>query len=140
MTTTARAISRDQLENFGSIVTFKDKPDCLGDLWHVNGHTFCPHYGLVPVTEEEAKQHNAALDAARIQGLDAQCEIGQGSNFYLTQLATYGWQVVTFSGTVVASNEDLYVSRHLVTMRRGDRVFQGRRHTKDDCIFLKRVS
>lgn len=113
------------LHGFGSLLTVpasdgSGKRQCLGDLMHFEGHgVYDPTYGKVPVTPEDAKAHNAALDQARMAGLE-HCKIGQGDIAY--------WKadppsLVTFSGTpfshrttTVAGNT-VYFER---TMKNGD--------------------
>ena len=69
-----KALTRDDLENFGSIITVKgSKPTrCLGDLFHSPGRgTYCPDNGRVDVTPDEASMHNLALGRARLASMNA---------------------------------------------------------------------
>lgn len=111
-----KRLSRDDLENFGSIITLKGTNQCLGDLMSFEGRgVYCPCYGLVPVTKEEADLHNKALDTAMIEGLDNQCEIGQVGYAYLHPIVCRdshpGHAVKSFAGTVIAEGDDVEVSR-----------------------------
>jgi len=93
------ALTRDDLQFLGeSIITIKDTNRCLGDLIHFewNRSSICPNNGRVPVTKEEADIHNKVLDQAKIEGLDKNCEVGQGGGFYWD-----GKNVKTFLGTQV---------------------------------------
>lgn len=144
-----KALTREDLEGFGSLLTLKGEQTCLGDLWHVDSipdekgveHkdvTFDPTHGRVPVSKEESQAHNAALDSAKVEGLDNQCKVGEGGNFYITRLDGH-WKITTFVGTVIADEKDIDIMGLAVTVRRKGRVFCGRRNTSDDCIFLKRT-
>lgn len=96
----AGSLTREALEHVGSLITIKGANECLGDLMYFEGKgTYDPGYGRVPVTKEEAEIHNKTLDAARIEGMDKNCEIGQGSFAYLIDN-----KVTTFLGTVIAEN------------------------------------
>ena len=97
-------LTREDLENIGSLITIKGTNTCLGDLMHFDGHgTYDPDHGLVPVSKEEADTHNKLLDEARLKGLDENCEVGQGSFFYFTRKAP-DRKVTTFVGTVVSTD------------------------------------
>ena len=140
-------LTRDDLEGFGSLITVRNKKECLGDLLnfgpkkHENAPegVWDPTYGALPfITHEECEAHNKALDTARVEGLDKQCKVGQGGNFYLIRPDGH-WRVATFIGTVIATEESIHVQGLDVSVRRKGRVFTGRRNTEDGCIFLKRT-
>src|SRR4029077_17411866 len=75
-----------QLENKGSLINYKaqdGKDTCLGPLWYAEGRgVYDPTFGRVDVTKEQAEIHNRELDKAMLDGLDNQCEVGQGAMFY----------------------------------------------------------
>lgn len=130
-----KTLTRDDLEHFGSIITLRGTDQCLGALWYADGHgTFDPAYGRVPVTEDEARQHNAALDSAMVEGLDTRCAVGQGRMFYID-----GDKVTTFAGAVVSPHYRK-VGKGLVEFTRGSRVFRGRIRKDSDLVFFKRVT
>lgn len=79
---------RAQLRNLGSLITYRDtgSEHCLGYLLSFEGHgVFDPDLGRIEVTPEEANAHNRALSQAEIQGLDQNCQVGQGGYFYLKE-------------------------------------------------------
>lgn len=129
----ARHIKPSEIEllHKGSLITFihpitKDET-CLGDLMHFEGRgTYDPSIGLVDVTKEEADLHNAALDKASIEGMDKQCQIGQGAHAYFYPDTAKGHSVTTFSGTVIASGAAVILSGRNVRFYRGNREFRGR--------------
>jgi len=92
-------MEREQLEHVGvSLITIKGTNECLGDLIHFEGKgTYDPSHGRVPVSKEEAAIHNAALDEARLKGMDENCEIGQGSFAYFID-----GKVQTFIGSLIS--------------------------------------
>ena len=125
-----KPITREQLENIGGLITIKGTNRCLGDLLYcesiptaeggvLKNATFCPNNGRVPVTKEEADIHNRLLDTARIEGLDKNCQVGQGSYAYWA-----GSRVTTFLGTVLSDR----VEKHgnTVTFWRKGMTFRGR--------------
>jgi hypothetical protein len=130
-----KALAREDLENFGSIITLKGTDRCLGDLMCFDDEhgCFCPANGKVPVTKEEAKAHNEALDKAMLEGLDGACRVGQGANFYFSKGA-----VRTFSGRAVS--EDASLSGKVVAFRRAGREFRGTVRKGADFMFFERVS
>lgn len=134
------APTREQMENFGSLITIKGTNTCLGDLLHANGQgTFDPEYGLVDVTKDEADAHNKALDKAKLEGLDKNCEIGQGSFFYYNEARSdKPAQVTTFLGTVVTNDVVAKPAKTIqphrfnkthywtITFRRAGKTYRGR--------------
>lgn len=69
-----KPLLRDDLENFGSIITIKgSKPlCCLGELFHSPAFgTYCPTYGRVDVTPDEASMHNLAFGRAKLATMNA---------------------------------------------------------------------
>ncbi len=136
-----KPLTREQLEHFGSLITIKGTDTCLGDLWHAEGHgTFDPNYGKVPVTNEESEAHNQALSKARLDGMDQNCEIGQGSFAYRHGGVppTGGSQVNDFIGAVISDN--VTVHGNTLTFRRKGKTYRGRLSTKCDAFNFKRVA
>lgn len=153
--------TRDELHNIGSLITYlakegDEQETCLGDLMHFNDHgTYDATFGLVDVTEEEAKLHNQALDEARLKGMDDLCEVGQGGSFYLSKAAAiaanaaswsqiggtqkmHNQKVTTFMGTVVST--DVEITGKTITFRRNNKVYRGRLSKDADAFNFKRVS
>jgi hypothetical protein len=136
-----RYLKREEMENFGSIITvkkslFTDQSHdyCLGNLMNFPGHgVFDAHWGKVDVTPEEADAHNAALDKAFIAGLDANCEIGMMGTFYYDGKKNI---VHTFNGTLVAAAR---VVGKTITFVRGGKLFRGRLQKNADCFNFKRI-
>jgi hypothetical protein len=125
-------MDRSELENFGSLITIKGTDECLGDLMHFgNQGTYDPSYGLVPVTEAEAAIHNKALDAARLEGMDRNCEIGQGSFAYFV-----GDKVTTFLGSLVSDKFTLSGNiNKTIKFQRAGKVYKGRLSRYADAAF-----
>ena len=133
-----KSLVREDLENIGSLITIKGTNTCLGDLMHFDGHgTYDPDHGLVPVSKEEADTHNKLLDEARLDGLNRNCEVGQGSFFYLTRKAPER-KVTTFVGTVVST--DVRVNGQSVTFIRKGKTFRGRLRKDADSFNFRRVA
>jgi len=132
-------VEREDLQFLGeSIITIKGTNRCLGDLIHFEGKgTFCPNNGRVPVTKEEAEVHNKVFDQAKIEGLDKNCEVGQGAMFYWDKE-----NVKTFLGTRV--NEGHVVmsgtTRKTVYFGRKGMKFKGVLRKNVDCFWARRVS
>ena len=137
-TRTKKSLTRENLENIGSLITIKGTDACLGDLMHFDGHgTYDPNHGLVPVSKEEADTHNKLLDEARLQGLDRNCEVGQGSFFYFAGKAP-DRKVTTFIGTVVST--DVRVKGQSITFVRKGKTFRGRLCKDADSFNFRRVA
>ena len=131
-------LAREDLENIGSLITIKGTDACLGDLMYFDGHgTYDPDHGLVPVSKEEADTHNKLLDEARLDGLDRNCEVGQGSFFYFTAKAP-DRKVTTFVGTVVST--DVQVNGKSITFVRKGKTFRGRLRKDADSFNFRRVA
>ena len=127
-----------KLENFGSLITYKDadgKDCCLGDLMVFEGHgTYDLKYGRVEVTKEQAETHNRLLSNAMLKGMDENCKVGQGGGFYVTGEPE---KVTTFNGTVVS--EDVTRKGRVVKFVRNGKHFRGIARKNADYIFFKRV-
>ena len=134
-----KLLKREDLENFGSIITLKGTDECLGDLMYFDDEhgCFCPASGKVPVTREEAKAHNAALDKARLKGLDENCEVGQGGFFYIMGCHPK-LEVKTFSGALVSN--DVSLSGKRLTFRRKGKVFRGGLRETESAFNFRRVA
>lgn len=134
-------LKREELENFGSIITVKPSlfPNqaeglCLGNLMvFPSKGVYDAHWGKVDVTPDEAKAHNDALDKAYIAGLDANCLVGQCGTFYYSDEKKI---VHTFNGTLVAQARR---SGQTVTFVRNGKLFRGRLHKDHDCFNFKRI-
>jgi hypothetical protein len=96
------------IKNTDGFLTYlqDDKEHCLNYLMHFEGKgVFEPSFGKVDVTPEEAKAHNLILDKLLIDGLDANCQIGQGGTFYIRHEGSQ-FKVVTFLGTLVSDKTE----------------------------------
>lgn len=133
---TKRHLRREDLFHVGSLITYAGDDGaetCLGDLAYFEGHgVYDPTWGRLDVTREEAEAHNAALDAALLEGLDKSCQVGQGGYAYLA-----GERVTTFVGTVVS--EDVTVRGTSVTFRRRGRTYRGRLGKDRSCFNFRRT-
>ena len=126
-------LTRDELENFGSLITFKDSNQCLGSLFASEEHgTFDVEYGKVPVTIEEAEQHNHALDGALVKWLEG-CKVGQCGTFY-----HHGGKVSTFMGVVV--DPAPVVHGKVITFVYKGNTFRGRLPKDAECFTFKRIA
>lgn len=122
----------------GSLMTIKpegqEQEQCLGYMINFAGHgIYEPAMGKVDVTKEEADEHNILLSEAQIKGLDENCNVGQGGNFYFTHN-----QVRTFIGVLVSDNI-AFPTKRTIEFTRNGKVFTGRIPKNDDCIFIKRI-
>jgi hypothetical protein len=127
--------TQPKLENLGSLITYKDgdgQDVCLGYLFDFSGHGHFSPDGKVEITAEDAKAHNAALDAAELEGLDKNCEIGQRGTFYLIK-----GNVQTWIGTLVAAAR---VNGTSVTFSRKGKTYRGRTQKDADCFNFKRIA
>jgi len=126
------------LENKGSLITIAGTNECLGYLMHFDGRgVFDATLGKVDVSPDEANIHNTELDKAMIEGLDSQCQVGQGGTFYFDQ----NKQVVhTWSGTLVSDKVHLTAGGKGITFIRNGRQYRGRLQSDADCFNFKRVS
>lgn len=133
-----KLLTRDDLENFGSLITLKNEPaTCLGDLWYAGEHgAFDPSYGKVPVTADEVKAHNAALSKAKLEGMDKNCEIGQGGSAYVYMGDNPC--IAFFDGTVVST---VITKRgQSITFTRNGKNYRGRLSQKHDLFNFRRIS
>ena len=130
-----KTLTREQLENIGSLITIKGTKTCLGPLFAFSsGNIFDATYGKVPITKEESEAHNKAFDKAIVEGLDENCQIGQVGTFYYND----GEKTVkTFNGTLVSSN--VRRSGKVVTFFRNGKIFRGQMRKDAECINFKRV-
>ena len=118
----------------GLLAVSADESCICGYVLSIEGSVWDAEYGRLPgVTREQGVKHNAVLDKAIIDGLDA-CKVGEGHMFYV---ASPG-KVTTFIGTPVGtcSPPD---SRTFV---RGDRRFQHtpRKGPYNQQVFVTRVA
>lgn len=135
-----------QIQNDGGFLTWDDNgaQTCLGYLMHFQGHgVYEPTLGHVEITPEAADVHNKLLDEAMLKGLDENCQVGQGTSFYLQAKDDKGRPacgqavVKTFMGTVVSS--DVRIVGKSVTFSRKGKVFRGRTQKDADVVNFRRV-
>lgn len=129
--------TRAKMRFDGGLITYKDgkgPPRCLGDLMHFEGHgVYDPDFGQVDVTPEEAEAHNQALDKARIDGMDNQCQVGQGSYAYYNRNGS----VRSFLGTLIS--DDVVIVGRDIQFRRGGRLFRGWLRKDDESFNFVRI-
>jgi hypothetical protein len=115
---------------------------CLGFLFVHHGNAYDAEYGRIDgVTEEEAVAHNLALDRALIDGLDNNCPVGKGSDFYLKGESRITPTVSTWIGTIVGTAMIAEGTKQTYVMKRKGMTFRGSLHKRDDqYIFFKRVA
>lgn len=106
---------------------------CVGDIIEFQGKFFDPNGAIEGITAEQAQRHNDTLDAARILGLDQNCEVGMHGLFYFTDGTVKTWR-----GTVVSDR--VQTNGRNVTFWRKGMQFQGRRRKDEDCVDFKRVA
>ena len=134
-----------KLDNIGSLITFEDgdRTCCLGYLMHFEGRgVYDPTYGRVEVSPEDADEHNRLLDKGMVEGLDNQCEVGQGNCFYVS-FADGRWMVRTFTGTLISNRVRVVMKprgMYFIFARDG-RKFRGRKRPgyAGEDVFFKRI-
>ena len=130
-------LTREELQHIGSLVTIMGTDNCLGALWIAAGHgVYDAQYGKVPLTDDEAKAHNAAFDKALLDGLDNCCEVGQNGTFYFNKEHR---RIGTWLGTVVAEGSNVQVNGNSITFKRNNKVFRGRLRKTADLFSFKRI-
>jgi hypothetical protein len=136
-----------EFENLGSLITIKGTNQYLGFLMDFGDRgVFEPNNGKVSISPEHAKAHNKALEEAMLEGLDKNCQIGQGGSFYLHKLTepttwTGGgvgdYEVRTFLGTKVS--DQCYRVGRVVTWFRKGKTFRGRMSQQYDLFNFRRI-
>lgn len=135
-----------QLNFDGDLITVAykegDKPLCLGYLLSHNGAVYEPSGGRMDgITEDQAVRHNIALDEAMLEGLDALCEIGQGTVFYLTGTDKAAPNVSTWIGTLVGTAHRAVNTKATYVFERKGRTFRGTcKQGLGSHAFFKRVA
>ena len=113
----------------GGMITFVDdegRDCCLGYLMNFPGHgVFDATCGQVDVTPEQAEEHNKVYDRAIMDGLD-NCPVGRGGYFYFSPAPGGAFVIKTFMGTLVGTATRKGKTKKILTMSRGDMVFEGR--------------
>lgn len=122
----------------GGLLTYEHngRKHCLGYLMNFKEHgVHDASLGRVDVTPEQANTHNAVYDKMMVEGLDKNCQIGQGGDFYINYEHN---QVRTWLGTVLGT-----LGRHsktVFTFTRNNMEFRGRIRKDDDSVFFKRIA
>jgi len=105
---------------------------------HFAGHgVYDPKFGRVDVTPEEANAHNKALDLAMIEGMDVNCQVGQGAYAYYVS-----GRVSTFNGTLIADAPQVRITgetAHTITFNRKGKVYRGRLSEEGEAFNFRRV-
>ena len=130
-----RLVREEEIENRGSLITFRNTNSCLGYLFMYEGRAYFPDGVVEGLTQAEVDTHNKCLSQGEVQGLDENCKVGQGNIFYWHSKTR---EVKTWGGDLVSN--DVTVNGQSVTMRRKGKVLRGRIRKDEDCIFFKRVS
>lgn len=128
-----------ELHNMGSLITYADegKERCLGYLMHFSGHgVFEPKFGLMDITPEDAKAHNECLSKAELEGLDQNCQVGQGGTFYYIK----GQGVHTFTGTEVAPMSAVQIKGQWIKFTRSGKTYRGKLSLEYDMFNFRRIS
>lgn len=130
-------MTREELDNIGSLITLRGTTQCIGYLmdFGVEHGIHDAEYGRMPLTPAEGEQHNNALDRALLEGLDKNCAVGQGSTAYWNPVTR---QVHTFIGTEIS--RDCTYTKTTVTFKRNGMVFKGRLQKDAECFNYRRVS
>ncbi len=134
-----------ELEAVGDLLTVQHegRQTALGYLFAANGKVFEPTLGAVPVTREQADRHNAALEAADLDRLDA-VDVGDAVVLYVT--GPRGQEkVTTWPGRVVSASpvKERGHYRHWSFQWRGKRfvarrTLGERRDPDDECFVFTR--
>lgn len=130
-----------ELENLGSLITYKDADGqdvCLGYLFDFTGHGIFSPDGKVEVSKEHADIHNQELDAALLKGLDERCKVGMHGTFYLRKNDCGRPEVITWLGTPVSNQVQIHGNS--ITFRRASKVYRGRSQKDADCFNFRRVA
>jgi len=119
----------------GGLLTYQEGGvnRCLGYLMTFPEHgVYDANVGLVEVTSEEAKRHNEVFDEMMVKGLDENCQVGQGNNFYVS-----GNTIKTWLGTVLG---EATKSRTTYTFTRKGMKFSGKLKKGEEVAFFERVA
>jgi hypothetical protein len=88
--------------------------------------------GRVEVTPEVAQRHNQVFDGIMVKGLDENCAVGQGGQFYVS-----GNTVKTWLGTVLGEAKKV---RATLTFNRKGKTFKGKVSKGEETGFFERVA
>lgn len=111
---------------------------CLGYLLVCEGKgVFDAAVGAVQCTPEQAVTHNATLSKMYLAGLDKNCAIGQGADFYYDEVTG---RVTTWPGDLVGTAEPRRQYPQSVTFTRGGMRLRGKLCKGANCVFFRRVA
>lgn len=136
---------RMKIESDGGLLTYRDEEGeirPLGYLCHFEGRgVYDPALGKVDIATDQVGRHNKLLDRAMIRGLDQNCQVGQGTVFYVP-CKRKDRSVRTWTGKLVGRLEPAGRDPELLTFVRKGRVYSGRmpRESDEEAIFFERVS
>lgn len=88
--------------------------------------------GLVDVTPDDAQKHNQVFDEMMVKGLDENCQVGEGNNFYVS-----GNTVKTWLGTVLGEAKKV---RSTYTFARNGMTFKGKVPSGEEVGFFERIA
>lgn len=141
------------LENLGSLITYTldGQSLMLGSLMDFKEKgVWDARWGKVPVTPEQAAEHNRLLDEALLEGLDNRCDVGQGGYFYVREAKPGAGErisVTLFTGVVVADADHIACVKKpgqkavTVTFERKGKTFRGKwKRSEGDHVFFKRIA
>lgn len=130
-----RRVNQIQLESESGLLTYEEDGvnRCLGYLLIAEGHgVFDANLGKVEVAPEAAQKHNTVFDEMMVKGLDENCQVGQGNNFYIS-----GNTVKTWLGTVLGEATKV---RSTYTFTRKGMTFTGKLPKGEEVAFFERVA
>ena len=130
-----------EITRTGSLFMYKDDGEdrLLGHLIHFEGRgVYEPTFGKVEIDPRHVDPHNEALDGAFLEGMDNNCEVGQGGTFYWKEdRATQKLVITTFSGTIVTRN--VTKNGRSITFVRKGKTYRGREMKDAECFNFRRI-
>lgn len=124
-----------RFDDEGGLLTYEAEGvnRCLGYLMHFPEHgVYEASLGLVEVTPEAAQRHNQVFDEMMVKGLDENCAVGQGGQFYVS-----GNTVKTWLGTVLGEAKKV---RATYTFTRKGKTFKGKVSQGEETGFFERIA
>jgi hypothetical protein len=120
------------------LVGTEDRERCLGHLMDFGDHGLHSPEGKVSgISKEEATEGNRLLDVGMVEGLDSNCEVGQGAWFYPKQTATGRTEVRTWTGIRV--DESAQRIDGGIEFQRKGKTFEGELEEESEAVFFIRT-